>query len=265
MAKQRQAWERAYDKICVVKEPAWITMPSATDAEVDEVETQLGSQLPYSYREFMKRFGAGEFSGFIRTYPVASRARKPQETVASRTATLRALYAKLSKRNANYQLAARLVYFGDNDGGDEFGWNPDEMTQAKPHECRIYCVAHGAEDQPVVAGESFGAFVALAVSNYLANTVGRREAGSGVPFSPQFLRSKKNPSPRDVQAWLTCNNGIVRDLAQSVRKSKKNTWPVLADALEDAGCTHADLLHSCRNGDPEIDGVWVLQVLLGQG
>ncbi|WP_162271911.1 hypothetical protein [Gemmata sp. SH-PL17] len=42
-------------------------------------------------------------------------------------------------------------------------------------------------------------------------------------------------------------------------------FPILADALQEAGCTNADLLDSCRTGDPDIDGAWVLQVLLGKG
>ena len=37
---------------------------------------------------------------------------------------------------------------------------------------------------------------------------------------------------------------------------------VLADALEDAGCAHADLLDACRHGDPDVDGVWAVRVLL---
>jgi hypothetical protein len=41
-------------------------------------------------------------------------------------------------------------------------------------------------------------------------------------------------------------------------------FPILADALQDAGCTNADLLDACRTGDPDIDGKWVLQVLLGK-
>ncbi len=40
--------------------------------------------------------------------------------------------------------------------------------------------------------------------------------------------------------------------------------PILADALEEAGCTNTDLLDSCRTGDPDIDGVWVLRVLFGE-
>ncbi len=39
--------------------------------------------------------------------------------------------------------------------------------------------------------------------------------------------------------------------------------PVLADALEEAGCGNEDLLNACRHGDPDIDGFWVLRVLLG--
>ena len=57
---------------------------------------------------------------------------------------------------------------------------------------------------------------------------------------------------------------VVSDLARSVRDGRTEAFPVLADALEEAGCKHADLLDACRTGDPDIDGVWVLRVLLDE-
>jgi hypothetical protein len=46
---------------------------------------------------------------------------------------------------------------------------------------------------------------------------------------------------------------------------RSNAFPILADALQEVGCTNPVLLDSCRTGDPAIDGKWVLQVLLGKG
>jgi len=41
--------------------------------------------------------------------------------------------------------------------------------------------------------------------------------------------------------------------------------PVLADALEEAGCTDADLLGHLRGPGPHVRGCWVLDLLLGKG
>jgi hypothetical protein len=39
---------------------------------------------------------------------------------------------------------------------------------------------------------------------------------------------------------------------------------VLADALEEAGCTGADILSHCRNAGPHVRGCWVIDLLLGK-
>lgn len=74
----------------------------------------------------------------------------------------------------------------------------------------------------------------------------------GNPFRPASV----DPS------WLTSTVVI---LARQMYDSRDfGPMPVLADALEEAGCANADLLDACRTGDPDIDGTWVLQVLLGK-
>jgi hypothetical protein len=40
--------------------------------------------------------------------------------------------------------------------------------------------------------------------------------------------------------------------------------PVLADALEEAGCTNADLLAHCRGPGPHVRGCWAVDLLLGK-
>jgi hypothetical protein len=40
--------------------------------------------------------------------------------------------------------------------------------------------------------------------------------------------------------------------------------PVLADALEDAGCTNADILNHCRQPGAHARGCWVLDLILGR-
>jgi hypothetical protein len=40
--------------------------------------------------------------------------------------------------------------------------------------------------------------------------------------------------------------------------------PILADALEDAGCDHADVLTHCRGDGPHVRGCWVVDLVLGK-
>jgi hypothetical protein len=41
--------------------------------------------------------------------------------------------------------------------------------------------------------------------------------------------------------------------------------PILADALEEAGCDHADILNHCRGPGPHVKGCWVVDLVLGKG
>jgi hypothetical protein len=41
--------------------------------------------------------------------------------------------------------------------------------------------------------------------------------------------------------------------------------PILADALQDAGCEDEALLSHCRGDSPHVRGCWVVDLLLGKG
>ena len=40
--------------------------------------------------------------------------------------------------------------------------------------------------------------------------------------------------------------------------------PILADALEDGGCNHPDILTHCRGAGPHVRGCWVVDLVLGK-
>jgi hypothetical protein len=40
--------------------------------------------------------------------------------------------------------------------------------------------------------------------------------------------------------------------------------PILADALEEAGCTDSNILMHCRGPGPHVRGCWVVDLLLGK-
>jgi hypothetical protein len=85
----------------------------------------------------------------------------------------------------------------------------------------------------------------------------------GTPFRPVAL----DPS------WLAWEGGTVVRLAQAAYDNRKlpeghlepDRLAVLADALEDAGCTHADLLGHLRSPGPHVRGCWAVDLLLGKG
>ena len=54
-------------------------------------------------------------------------------------------------------------------------------------------------------------------------------------------------------------------LAQQMYESRDfSAMPILADALQDAGCDSADVLDHCRDNSPHVRGCWVVDLVLGK-
>lgn len=63
-------------------------------------------------------------------------------------------------------------------------------------------------------------------------------------------------------AWLTSD---VVAIANGIYDEKAfDRLPILADALQDAGCEHADILNHCRHSVSHVRGCWVVDLLLGK-
>jgi hypothetical protein len=74
----------------------------------------------------------------------------------------------------------------------------------------------------------------------------------GNPFRPVTVES----------TWRTHN---VTALAQGIYDDRAfERMPILADALEDAGCTNADILEHCRRPGEHCRGCWVVDLVLGK-
>jgi hypothetical protein len=84
----------------------------------------------------------------------------------------------------------------------------------------------------------------------------------GNPFRPVAV----NPD------WLRWNGGVVEHLARAAYEER--TLPggeldatrlsILADALEDAGCTYGEILNHLRSPGPHVRGCWAVDLLLGK-
>jgi hypothetical protein len=65
--------------------------------------------------------------------------------------------------------------------------------------------------------------------------------------------------------WLTWRDATLPKLAQAVYDDRAfDRLPILADALEDAGCDNADILDHCRRPGEHVRGCWVVDLLLGK-
>jgi hypothetical protein len=74
----------------------------------------------------------------------------------------------------------------------------------------------------------------------------------GNPFRPVAVEA----------AWLSWNDGAVPKLARAIYDgSRFEDLPILADALEEAGCTNADVLAHCRLDGGHARGCWALDLL----
>jgi hypothetical protein len=77
----------------------------------------------------------------------------------------------------------------------------------------------------------------------------------GNPFRPATI----GPA---VLAW---NDHTVPKLAQAIFDERTfDRMPILADALEDAGCNDDEVLMHCREPGPHVRGCWVVDLVLGK-
>jgi len=73
----------------------------------------------------------------------------------------------------------------------------------------------------------------------------------GNPFRPVSV------DPR----WLT---STAVTLARTIYEDRSfDRLPILADALEEAGCDDPDVLAHCRSAGPHVQGCWVVDLVLG--
>ena len=74
----------------------------------------------------------------------------------------------------------------------------------------------------------------------------------GNPFRPVSLESN----------WLTIDSVSVARGIYDGRAFER--MPILADALQDAGCDNEEILGHCRGDGPHVKGCWVVDLVLGK-
>ncbi|MBN9122502.1 MAG: SMI1/KNR4 family protein [Planctomycetes bacterium] len=291
MGEQKKHWDATFGRVQGVYWPQFNYPPKSTAADLDIIEKKLEFHFPASYRAFAEAFGlGGEFLDRVKFLPLirSTRTSAPPGTgsVLEDTRFYRAHTWEFEEVDWPAERALRdlrrAVVFATEPGYHEWVFDPFELTNAKRGECRIYGVDRFTDDavtRVTVAAASFDEWLLRIDDDY---NFDRDEERTEPEFPPVFKppsahprpitycryhlpQSKSKPTVEGVALWLAWNNHTVRDLALSIRdRGQTDAFPILADALQEAGCDNADLLDSCRTGDPDIDGQWALQVLLGR-
>jgi hypothetical protein len=105
---------------------------------------------------------------------------------------------------------------------------------------------------------------AAAVLSAWGYSVGHRRSPEGARLAALLRDLLGNPfRPRNLDpTWLAWNGGCVAKLARRIYDERDfAALPVLADALEEAGCADADILRHCREPGPHVRGCWVVDLL----
>jgi hypothetical protein len=76
------------------------------------------------------------------------------------------------------------------------------------------------------------------------------------PFRPKFV----------TRDWFRWNHGTALIIAHQMYESRDfGAMPILADALQDAGCDNEDILNHCRDASAtHVRGCWVVDLVLGK-
>jgi hypothetical protein len=89
---------------------------------------------------------------------------------------------------------------------------------------------------------------------------------AGTSFELLFCLFGDPTRPRTAKpSWLAWSGGLVGRLAKVIWDGRTfEDLPILADALEEAGCDDACVLSHCRQAGGHALGCWVLDLVLGR-
>jgi hypothetical protein len=122
------------------------------------------------------------------------------------------------------------------------------------HLCTAYACDDVAQAMAGLPTEDAAAWFASLHAQHKAHAVLLRDIFDN-PFLPRAF-------PRFWSLW---NDGLLPALAGAIYQERAfDRLPVLADALEDAGCADADLLGHLRGPGPHVRGCWALDLVLGK-
>jgi hypothetical protein len=288
-------WWPLYHELDIDTFAGALFAPKASAELLDGFEARTAFKLPPSYREFASLFGGGELAGWFTIFSPLG-AFKPKADYLN-WRDLKWHHDKWQKvvqdRSHVWQdpeRLGRMVFFCEAFSGPFFGWDPEDRTPKEPGEYRVSRRERNGEFTEVVAA-SFTEFVkgyCFPNSPYGApDYVPEDEYCFKDPyhFEPTHMVPSEEGrswpveqckrfqdavaefgSPVEVDPnWLRHDGEAVLRLAYAIHDEDRfGDMPILADALEEAGCTSRLILDHCRNGCWHLRNCWVLKLLFEQ-
>ena len=88
----------------------------------------------------------------------------------------------------------------------------------------------------------------------------------GNPFHPRTAQPTWLPSDgRQTPVWLIRVSEAARGIAAALHRDQAyDRFPILADSLEEEGCTDEELLLHLRTPQAHVRGCWALDLILGK-
>ena len=131
-------------------------------------------------------------------------------------------------------------------------WWEDEFDKGDPLAPALVTARHAARAAADLEGEKCVPDSPVRIAEQRAQTV-LVHCIFGNPFHPR-------PA---CDSWLTPE---VKALADDIYAERDfDRMPLLAEALENAGCASVDLIEHCRSREGHARGCWVVDLLLGKG
>jgi hypothetical protein len=145
-------------------------------------------------------------------------------------------------------------------------------------ESSVWGLASGLVPAGLVAAGEAASAAALAVkcAARARGSAGRPAAKGERAYQCKVLRcvfgNPFRPLSAAASGWLAWNEGAVRLLAEAAYEQRDlpagtldpARLAILADALEEAGCTEAELLGHLRGPGPHVRGCWAVDLVLGR-
>jgi hypothetical protein len=162
---------------------------------------------------------------------------------------------------------------------DELRTAMEDLYRDPPENCIVNALWGNTVERLCSGGGEFVRYpaTALAVSLFAVATVADANTNSGDDSARERAETAEEAAHvglvRDVfgnpfrpvtfdTSWLT---STVTTLASQIYDSRDFTaMPILADALQDAGCNSDDILNHCRQPGEHVRGCWVVDLILGK-
>jgi hypothetical protein len=112
----------------------------------------------------------------------------------------------------------------------------------------------------------YPAFVTMHAAHYAALALGGPEVQAQDRLLHDILGDERRGPAAAHQPWLGWQGGLIVALARGIYEERAFArLPILADALEEAGCPDEALLDHCHGPGAHVRGCWLVDWLLDKG